>query len=345
MQQSKDANMAYADVREDWLGKLREEILDPHRVIVDAHHHLWDRDRSRYLLEEFLTDARSGHAITASVYVECRSMYRLDGPKECRSLGEVEFANGVAEQCETESVGKIRVCGAIVGRTDLRALRNQAEEILRAFVAVGGGRLRGIRQSSNWTDNSEVSPEIPDRPRGLLLSDEFRHGFSWLNKLQLAFDAFLFHPQMAELIDLAQEYPDTKIILNHLGGPIGISRGGRIDKQVFSEWRTQLRSAAKCPNIFVKVGGLGMKYSGFSFHSKKSPPNSCQLRDAWHPLIETAVDAFGTKRSMFESNFPPDKGAYSYNVLWNAFKRITSAYSEDEKDDLFSRTAAAAYRL
>jgi len=340
------ANMAYGDPREDWLALMTEDVVDPLRIIVDAHHHLWDRSGSRYMLEEFLTDVDdAGHAIAATVYVECRSMYRREGPANRRSIGEVEFASDVAKASEASRDASIRVCSGIVGRTDFRALGNEAEEILGSLIEKGNRGLRGIRQSSNWTDDKEISPAIDDRPRYLLLDEEFRRGFSWLNRFGLSFDAFLFHPQIPDLIDLAHTFPDTKIVLDHLGGPIGIVKGGSLQQRAFDHWQFLIREVAKCPNVSIKLGGLGMKYPGFEFYSRKSPLTSDQIAKAWRPFIETAIEAFGVKRSMFESNFPPDKGSCSYRILWNAFKKITTLYSEDEKNDLFSETAKQFYRL
>jgi predicted TIM-barrel fold metal-dependent hydrolase len=346
MEQKEAVNMAYANPREDWLTSMTEDVVDPHRIIVDAHHHLWDRPGARYMLEEFLTDVDdAGHAIAATVYVECRSMYRREGPANRRSIGEVEFASDVAKASEASRDASIRVCSGIVGRTDFRALGNEAEEILGSLIEKGNGGLRGIRQSSNWTDDKEISPAIDDRPRYLLLDEEFRRGFSWLSWFGLSFDAFLFHPQIPDLIDLAHTFPDTTIVVNHLGGPIGIVRGGSLQKCAFDHWQLLIKELAKCPNVSIKLGGLGMKYSGFEFYSRISPLTSDQVAEAWRPLVETAIEAFGVKRSMFESNFPPDKGSCGYRILWNAFKKITMSYSEDEKNDLFSGTAKECYRL
>jgi len=335
----------FANPREDWLALVDEDVADPGRIIVDSHHHFWDLPVSRYMVEEFLADVNSGHAISSSVYVECKSMYRSDGPMNRRSVGEVEFVRSVAEASENDHVGSSRICSAIVGGVDFRTLGDEAEDILVSLVEAGKGRLRGIRQPSNWTADRTIGPVMPDRPPYLLLDEKFRQGFFWLSRVGLSFDAFIFHPQIPDLIDLATAFPDTKIVLDHLGGPIGVVRSETLQEDVFNEWRVLINELAKCPNVSIKLGGLGSKFAGFDFHSREKPPSSDQAAEAWRPFIETAIEAFGTKRSMFESNFPPDKGTCSYRTLWNAFKKIAASFSEDEKDDLFSGTARAFYRL
>src|SRR5713226_2102886 len=86
-------------IRQDWLDRRKEPVLDPELPIVDPHHHLWIRPGWRYLLDDLLADINSGHNIVATVYVQARSMYRDSGPVEMRPVGEIEFANGVAAMC------------------------------------------------------------------------------------------------------------------------------------------------------------------------------------------------------------------------------------------------------
>jgi predicted TIM-barrel fold metal-dependent hydrolase len=332
----------YADPREDWLAQYSEEIIDPARPIVDPHHHLWDRGGQRYLIEEFSADLASGHNVVATVYVEARSMYRATGPEAFRPVGEVEFANGAAAMSASGGYGRAAICAGIVGHTNL-LLAEAARPVLEADIAAGGGRFRGIRHSSAWDADAEVAGIYATRPKGLLLDPVFRKGFSCLAPLGLSFDAWLFHPQIGELADLARAFPDTQIVLDHCGGPIGLGSYRR--DEVFSGWKKSIRDIAACPNVNVKLGGLAMRLLGYDFHEHARPPSSEQLAGAWRPWIETCIDAFGPDRAMFESNFPPDKGQCSYQVIFNAFKRIAAEYSEAEKTALFSGTAARVYRL
>jgi L-fuconolactonase len=342
-----------------------EPILEPDLPIVDPHHHLWDRRNvasgdlppprhgfealirlsPRYLLDELLADARRGHNITATVFLECGAMYRADGPAEMRPIGETEFVNGVAAMSASGLYGDIRACAGIVGHVDLR-LGAAATDVLEAHIAAGNGRFRGIRHSTSWdADPGVIGPlHRPDR-QGLYADPIFRTGFAELAPLGLSFDAWLLEPQLPDLIDLARAFPDTPIVLDHVGTPLGIaSYEGRRDER-FPIWRERIRELAGCPNVCVKLGGLAMPFLGFASFMSNPPATSEQLAAEWRPYIETCIEAFGPERSMFESNFPVDLGSCTYDVLWNAFKRIAAGASADEKAWLFSGAARKFYRL
>jgi L-fuconolactonase len=346
---------------------LGEPILEPELPIVDAHHHLWllpestlsaieahdsiiarklapvFRARSRYLLDEYLADIDSGHNVCASVFVDAHAMYRIAGPEALRSVGEVEFVNGMAAMCASGLFGQARLCAGIVGGVDLR-LGDAIEEILVAHVQAGGGRYRGVR-----------SPIVHDEDSGMLyggagaahvLSDsEFRRGFQRLHQFGLSFDAWLLEPQLPDLIELARAFPDTQIVLNHVGAPVGIGRYAGQRQARFPLWRERVCTLARCSNVAVKLGGLGIPFGGFDSYLSNTPFTSAQLADEWRPYIETCIEAFGVRRCMFESNFPVDAAAGSYSVVWNAFKRLAAGASQDEKTALFSGTAARIYRL
>jgi predicted TIM-barrel fold metal-dependent hydrolase len=334
----------YADPRPDWLALREEEILDPARAIVDPHHHLWDRGGQRYLIEEITSDVASGHNVMATVYVEARSMYRARGSEAFRPVGEVEFANGAAAMSASGGYGPAAVCTGIVGHVNL-LLGDGAKAVLEAEIAAGQGRFRGIRHSSAWDADANVAFMYATRPKGLLLDSTFRKGFACLAPLGLTFDAWLFHPQIGELTDLACAFPDQQIVLDHCGGPAGIGCYANRREEIFATWKASICEIARCPNIVVKLGGLAMRLLGYDFHERPMPPSSEELSAAWRPYIETCIEAFGPARCMFESNFPPDKGQCSYQVIFNAFKRITIACSDAEKTALFSKTATDVYRL
>ncbi len=334
----------YADPRPDWLALRKEEVLDPARPIVDPHHHLWDRGGQRYLIDEIAADLASGHHVIATVYVEARSMYRAQGAEAFRPVGEVEFANGAAAMSASGTYGPAAICAGIVGHVNL-LLGDAAREVLEAEISAGQGRFRGVRHSSAWDADPSVAHMYANRPKRLLLDPTFRKGFAHLAPLGLSFDAWLFHPQIGELADLARAFPDTRIILDHCGGPAGTGQYANRREEIFAIWKASIREIAKCPNVVVKLGGLAMCLLGYDFHQRAMPPSSEELAAAWRPYIETCIEAFGPERAMFESNFPPDKGQCSYQVIFNAFKRIAAHCSEAEKDALFSRTAADVYRL
>src|SRR3954452_12630565 len=334
----------YADPREDWLAQYSEEIIDPARRIVDPHHHLWDRGGLRYMIEDMVSDIASGHNIVATVYVDCRSMYRAGGPEAFRPVGEVEFANGVAAMAASGSYGPAQINAGIVSHVNL-LLGDGAKPVLEAEIVAGNGRFRGIRHSSAWDAEPAIAGMYATRPKGLLLDTTFRKGFACLAPLDLSFEGWLFHPQIGELTDLARAFPDTKIVLDHCGGPIGIGSYANRREEIFPVWKASIQEIAKCPNVVVKLGGLAMCLLGYDFHLRPKPPSSEQCAAAWRPYIETCIEAFGPDRCMFESNFPPDKGQCSYQVIFNAFKRLAAQYSEAEKTAMFSGTATEFYRL
>ncbi len=164
--------------------------------------------------------------------------------------------------------------------------------------------------------------------------------------LGLSFDAWVFQTQLDDVADLARAFPQATIVLNHVGGPLAIGPYAGKREEAFAAWKQGVTAVASAsPNTYVKLGGLGMKLSGFTFFENDLPPSSQDLEQAWRPYIETSIAAFGPERAMFESNFPVDKGMCSYMALWNAFKRITSGCSAGEKTALYSGAATRAYRL
>ncbi len=334
---------AIIPTRAEWLGQNREEALRPDIPIVDPHHHLWDRDGTRYFPPEFLADASGGHNVVASVYVDCHTGYRQDGPAHLRSVGEVEYAAGVAAECAAKP-GSPQICAGIVGNTDLRRGEG-VQEVLDAMVAAGQGRFRGIRQIGAWHADKTVKGTVANPPPGLLVDPDFRVGAKVLARNGLSYDAWVLHTQLMELYDLARLAPDLTIIMDHTGGAIGMGLyEGRRD-QAFAEWRLAIQTLAAAPNVHAKVGGFGMRLWGFNFQDGAAPPTSDALAAAIRPYVETCIEAFGPGRCMFESNFPVDKGSFSYGTLWNAFKLIVSGCSDEEQHELFHGTAERAYRL
>lgn len=325
-----------------WAAKREEPALEPDLPIIDTHHHLYDR-RLRYLLDQLMRDVNTGHNIVATVFIEASSMYRADGPEEERCIGEVEFANGVAAMSASGIYGKTRACAAIIGHGDLR-LGDRVRPVLEKLIASGNGRFKGIRFGVCYDTGDAAKYGRYQLPPHMVLDPTFRKGFAHLAPLGLSFESWQFHPQLDDVADLLRSFPDTTVILNHAGGLLGIPP--HTDRQhVFDAWRKSIRALAACPNLNMKLGGLGMLYSGWDFHLRDVPPTSEELAEAWRPYIETCIEAFGPDRCMVESNFPVDKQSCGYGVLWNALKRITKNCSPAEKTALYSGTAARVYRL
>lgn len=331
-------------VRPAWLETTHEEAIQPDLPIVDAHHHLWTREHNKYLLPEFLRDINTGHNIIGSVFIECNTAYRQTGPDDLRVLGETEFAASVADMSTSVGPGGPRVNAGIVGCADLRR-GARVREILESQIEAGRGRFRGIRMTSAWHPHPEVRATTSDAPEGMLLHSDFREGFSHLARLNLSFDGWLYHTQLPDFIDLAESFPDTSLILNHVGAPVGVGPHEGRRREVFADWTANIRKLARHENVVVKLSGLGLRIAGFSFHNELVAPTSTELAEAWRPYIETCIDEFGPQRCMFASNFPVDKGTCSYPIVWNAFKRIAERYSDTEIESLFRSTAKRVYRL
>jgi predicted TIM-barrel fold metal-dependent hydrolase len=329
-----------------WLAKRPSEVaLEPELPIIDPHHHLWDTpQRGLYLLPELLADTGGGHNIVSTVFLECQSMFRATGPEEMRPVGEVEFVNGTAAMSASGRYGTTRVCEAIIGWVDLM-LGAKVRKVLEAEIEAGGGRFRGVRYGTSHDDSivgKFVSRPIPPHR---LLDPKFREGFAELGKLGLTFDSWHFHPQLPDLVDLARAFPDTTIIVDHVGGVLGVGPYAGRTAGILPAWRKSIATLAQCANVNMKLGGLGMTSFGFGFHERDVPPSSQELADTWRPYVETCIEAFGPDRCMFESNFPPDKQSCGYTELWNAFKRITSGASAAAKTALYSGTAARVYKM
>ncbi len=339
-----------------------EPILEPGLPIVDPHHHLWDRrsyvtpavaehpfmtaiaDAKRYMLDELMADAGSGHNVIATVFVECGAFYRAGVSPDMSPVGETEFVNGVAAMSASGTYGDFRACAGIVGKADL-LLGDAVKPVLEAHLRAGGERFKGIRNSASFDADKAVLGPLNRVDAGLYLRDDFREGFRNLAPMGLSFDAWLLEPQLPDVISLARAFPETAIVLDHVGTPLGRgSYEGRLPER-FEGWRANIRELAKSPNVSVKLGGLAMTFCNFpSFLAEPRAP-STQLAHEWRPYIETCIEAFGVERCMFESNFPVDMGACTYPTLWNAFKRIAAGYSDAEKTALFSGTATKVYQL
>ena len=327
-----------------------EEVLEPELPICDPHHHLWDRNGERYLLHELLADTGQAdgqgrrHDVRSTVYVECASMYRADGPEALRPVGETEFVNGMAAMSASGGYGPTRACAGIVGLADLR-LGAAVRVVLEAHLDAARGRFRGIRHAAGWHASAQIRNSHTEPIEHLLLDKRFREGFAQLAPLGLSFDAWLYHPQIAELTDLARAFPGTTIILDHFGGPLGIGPYAGQADAVYADWKRDIDELARCPNVVVKLGGLAMPINGFGWHKHEPRPGSQLLADATRRYVLHTIERFGPERCMFESNFPVDKVSCSYVVLWNSFKRLAAGFSPTEKAALFHDTAARVYRL
>jgi len=324
-----------------WLDQVREEAIDPDLPICDPHHHLWlDTGHTGwpYPLDALHADTGSGHNVVRTVFLECGAEYRSDGPDHLKPVGETEFVADLAEQSAASDGAEI---AAIMGSADLLA-GDAVEEVLTAHEEAGRGRFRGVRYV---TANDPHPPLAMGTPAGVMVDEHYRDGVRRVGDLGYTYDAFCYHPQMPELIEVAKAAPDVTIVVDHLSGPLGVGPYKGRRGEILAWWRTQIAELATCPNVSLKLGGIGMPMFGLRWDRQDKPPTSDELAAPWADEIRYCIEQFGPDRCMFESNFPVDKRGASYVVLWNAFKKIAQDYSPSEKTDLFHDAAARAYRI
>lgn len=326
-----------------WLAGTVEQVVEPDLEIVDPHHHLWDTTTryGRYDLDDLRLDTGAGHHVVQTVFIDCGANYRSDGPAPLRPVGETEFVAGRAAESERTPGA---VIAAIVGHADL-GLGPGVVEVLEAHLVAAGGRFRGIRHSGARADDRAVPPSRAEPPKGLYRQPSFVAGARALAGLGLSFEAWQYHHQLDDVLALARAVPELAVVVNHLGGPLGVGRhAGRWD-EVDGQLRRGLEPLAGCPNVAVKLGGIGMTRYGTGWEEGDRPPTSDEVVARWGDPIRWTVDTFGPGRCMFESNYPVDGETTGYVVLWNAFKKLSAGYDPGERADLFAGTARRLYRI
>jgi L-fuconolactonase len=320
-----------------WHALVVEDIVDPDRRIVDPHHHLWPAGGLLpYAVTDLLADVGAGHRVEATVFMECHAEYRTGGPAPLRPVGETEFVAAAS----TASDGLI---AAIVGYADLRT--PAIDDVLDAHVAAGQGRFRGIRDALSRAEPGLGLMIAGGAPAELFEDPAFRTGVARLGARGFTYDSWHYHYQNREFEALARAVPDTQMVLDHFGTPIGVGRFADERDEVFSAWQDDIAAIARCENVVAKLGGLAMPDNGFGWHVADRPPTSDEFVAAQGRWYRHTIECFGPERCMFESNFPVDRMSISYPVLWNALKKIAADYSSAEQDAMFAGTASRVYGL
>jgi predicted TIM-barrel fold metal-dependent hydrolase len=324
---------------QEWLDQVSEDVVDPPQRIVDPHHHLWPAGGARpYGLAELSADADSGHAVERTVFVECRAAFRSSGPAYLAPAGETDF---VAREAQADPN---RLIGGIVAHAELTDSEH-LDEVLDTHEHLGRGLFRGIRDAGARDPHPEVLT-IPGRaPEGLYADPAFRAGMVRLGQRSLTYDTWHYHHQNREFAALARAVPDTLMVLDHFGTPLGVGEYADRREQIFELWRTDIVEIAKCENVVAKLGGLAMPDNGFGWHTAARPATSDDFVAAQERYYLHAIECFGPERCMFESNFPVDRLSLSYRVLWNGLKKIAAPFSAYERDAMFFGTATRVYRL
>lgn len=333
--------ISHVNPDQEWLDSRTEETIDPALPVIDPHHH-FSEHWGGYFSAELLQDLSAGHDVRGTVYVQCGMGYRDHGPDHLRPVGETETVLSIVGQIP-EAQAYRNVAAAIVGYADL-SLGEQVDEVLEAHLAIAADRFRGIRCSGAY--DSSFRHGVLARPKKNLYRDQdFRRGFSRLKKYGLSFDSWLYHPQLDDLLQLAREFPDIPIMIDHIGCPLGVGPYVGKAAEVMRAWKPLMTQLASCENVHVKLGGLGTAVFGYRYFEQAVAPSSQTLAEAWAPYFQTCIELFGSRRCLFESNFPVDRSASSYHILWNAFKRIAAGASDSEKKALFHDNAVRFYRL
>lgn len=326
----------------EWLSQVREDVIDPAREIVDPHHHLWPKPHLSYDLEELWSDTEDGHNVTKTVFMECGSSYRADGPEHMKPVGETEFIAAASAKA-AKSPGKAQIA-ALVAHADLR--RDDLDTILDAHTTAAKGLFRGIRHAGSFEPDTGVPLLIPGRgPAGLFADLDFRRGVARLGERGLTFDTWIYHHQIPDYAALAKAVPQTTMIIDHFGTPLGVGKYAGKRAEIFAKWKDDIAAVAENKNVHAKLGGLAMPDNGFGWAGRDKPPTSDEFAEAQAPWYHHAIKVFGAERCMFESNFPVDRLSISYRTLWNGLKKIAAGYSEAEKTALFSGTASKVYKL
>lgn len=320
-----------------WLDLVTEPVVDPDVPIVDPHHHLWpDGEGMEYGVAELEADLGSGHNVVDTVFVECGAAYQRSDDV-LAPVAETRFVAAAAAQSSRQ------VMGGIVAHADLRSAR--LDEVIDAHLEVADGRLRGIRHSGAHALHPEIL-RIPGRaPLELYQDPAFVRGVRALGDRGLTYDTWNYHYQVQEFTALARDAPDTLMVLDHFGTPLGVGPYASQREHIFEQWKTDIAEAATCENVVAKLGGLAMPDNGFGWDTAAEPPTSDDFVAAQARYYEHTIEAFGPHRCMFESNFPVDRLSLSYRTLWNGFKKLVADYSPDERDAMLRGTAAHVYRL
>jgi predicted TIM-barrel fold metal-dependent hydrolase len=325
-----------------WLAQHHESILEPDLPIIDAHHHLWEEPGNFYLADDLAADCGTGHRIVATIYAQCGWRYRKHGPAHLAPVGEVE---AVVQSCPADPRNGPYLAAGIIGFADLTLQADLLEETLAACAQAAPGRFCGIRRSMARDTNFPNGIVIRPAPEGLMEVPVFRQNLRLLGKRGLVFDSMIYHQQLADLAKLVAAVPDTLFVLDHIGTPLGVGPYEGHAAAVFEDWCHGLAAVATLPNVHLKFGGLGMIITGAADHLAACPPDSTTLAARWQPYFDHCLKLFGVQRILFEGNFPVDKAMFSYGVLWNAFKRLASGLSADEKSALFWGNARRLYKL
>ena len=335
---------------EGWIDRVKEDVIDPERSIIDPHHHLWKgpinppgiKESYRYMLEDLWRDTSSGHNIEKTVFIDCGQEYYSSGPEKFKPVGETEFVVGIAQEAERDK-SKAQIAG-IIGHANMM-LGTSVKEVLELHIEKGEGLFRGIRHAGGWDEDERVKNAHSHPTPHIYLEEDFQLGLQELSSMNLVFDTWHYHNQISDLTKLAKNLPDLIIVHDHFGGPLGIGPYKGKREEIFKQWQEDIYELSQCKNVYAKLGGLAMPVNGWAWHKNEYPASSNDIITEQSRYYLHTIDCFGSKRCMFESNFPVDKQSVSYHVIWNAYKKLVKDFDEQDKHNLFYGTAEKVYKL
>jgi predicted TIM-barrel fold metal-dependent hydrolase len=329
----------------NWLNQVKEDIIDPDLPIIDPHHHLWHGDNQLagsfpYLMEQLSEDTNSGHNIIGTIFMECAQGYYLNDDEKYKPIGETEFVINIIEESKNIS-GPTNILG-IISFADLM-LGSEVKDVLDQHIITGKGLFKGIRHAAGWDHNNEIQNSHSNPVKNIYHESSFRKGAEELIKLNLTFDAWHYHHQINDLSIFSKNYPELTIIHDHFGGPLGVGPYQGKRDEIFKKWKDDISLLAESKNVYAKLGGLAMPVNGWNFHKNDKPATSNQIVEMHNDYYSHTLECFGVERCMFESNFPVDRRSVSYHVIWNAFKKMVTDYSDKDKNKLFFQNAKDVY--
>ena len=329
----------------DWLAQVKEEIINPELPIIDPHHHLWNGDNQLassfpYLIDNLSEDTNSGHNIVGTIFMECAQGYYQEGEDKYKPIGETEYVMKVIKDSKKTS-NSANIIG-IISFADLM-LGSKVKDVLNQHILIGEGLFKGIRHAAGWDQSNEIHNSHSNPIKNIYYDPSFRKGAEELIKLNLTFDSWHYHNQISDLSIFAKDYPELTIIHDHFGGPLGVGPYQGKKQEIFKKWKDDISQLSENKNVHSKLGGLAMPVNGWNFHKQDKPATSDQIIEMHYDYYLHAIECFGVDRCMFESNFPVDRRSISYHVLWNAFKKMVSNYSNEDKNKLFFQNAKDIY--
>lgn len=273
---------------------------------IDAHQHFWNYDPEKY---KWITDDMSviqKSFLPADLY----PILQANGVEGCIAVQ--------TDQSEVENEFLLKLASennfikAIVGWVNLQA--ENIDERLDHYSQYH--KMKGFRHILQG-----------EADRALMLKPAFKKGIELLELYGYTYDILIFPDQLKYAQELVEAYPAQLFVLDHLAKPY-------IKDKKIDDWKKEIKAIAKYENLFCKISGMVTEADWH--HWNKAD---------FTPYLDVVVEAFGTKRIMFGSDWPVCLVAASYEEMMDIVKEYFSSYSQSEQDDFFRHNAVRFYNL